>query len=371
MCCPSAERPPRAQRGVALVVALLVFALAATLLVALQRDFLITYRRVAEVLTSAQREAYLHGAEELAALALALDADADAAANGPRDTLLEIWAQPARPYPLDEGGWLLGSLEDLQGRFNLNSLDAPPSDPGGAETYSAAQETFIRLLRALPLGENALDTYAAVAIMESIADWIDADSEPRLNGAETSYYVSLAPPYAAADQPMASVSELRAVANVTPAVYEALRPHVTVWPRQAVPMNIHTMGLTLLQSLNVDGNLEPLDRRDAEAILARRREAPFESVDEFLRQPEFSAASTGRIASLLGEASGWFLLTARVELADRETRRYSVLRRQGREVAVLQRFDASLYDLPPRAPGAPGASDAPPGLDVNPGESIP
>jgi general secretion pathway protein K len=369
MSCPSVKQPQR-QSGVALVVALLVFALCATLLVALQRDFLINYRRVSEVLVSAQREAYLQGAEELAALVLALDADTDAAANAPRDTLREVWAQPPQPYPLDEGGWLVGSLEDLQGRFNLNSLAAGPPGPGESTTYSPAQATFIRLLQALPLGDRPLDTFTAVAIMESVADWIDADQDPRLNGAETSYYVGLSPPYAPADQPMASVSELRAVANVTPGIYEALRPHVTVWPRQPTAMNIHTMGLPVLQSLNVDGNLEPLDRGDAEAILARRRDTAFESVDEFLQQPEFAGASTAQIASLLGESSAWFLLTARVELAERETRRYSVLRRQGREVSVLQRFDAGLYDLPPRRGAAP-AEDAAAASAVSPGESTP
>jgi len=367
MSCPSAS--PGRQSGVALVVALLVFALSATLLVALQRDFLINYRRVSEVLVSAQREAYLEGAEALAALALALDADADAAADGPRDTLREVWARPPQPYPLDEGGWLVGSLEDLQGRFNLNSLDAAPSAPGQAAAYSPAQLTFIRLLQALPLGEDVLDAFSAVAIMESVADWIDADREPRLNGAETPFYVSLTPPYVPADQPMASVSELRAVANITPAIYEALRPHVTVWPRQPAGMNIHTMGLPVLQALNVDDNLEPLDRADAEAILARRRRNPFESVDEFLRQPEFAGASTAQIASLLGESSAYFLLTSRVELAERETRRYSVLRRQGREVTVVQRFDAGLYDLPPD-PGVDPADDAAGGA-VSPGERTP
>ena len=32
------------------------------------------------------------------------------------------WAQQVTPYPLDEGGWLTGSLRDLQGLFDINSV---------------------------------------------------------------------------------------------------------------------------------------------------------------------------------------------------------------------------------------------------------
>lgn len=338
---PTAHR----QNGVALVVALLVFALCASLLVALQRDFFIEYRRVAGVLLSAQGDAYLRGAEELAELALALDHDTETATNDTRDTLKDVWAQEAQPYPLDEGGWLIGGLEDLQGRFNLNNLGGAPLTGEGAAGYRPAQQVFIRLLQSLE--GLQIDAYQAAAITESVSDWIDADSEPRNNGAEASYYVSLSPSYRPADGPMASVSELRAVANVTPEIYRALRDFVTVWPPQPSPINVHTAPLTVLRSLNVDGSLEPLALSDAQAMVAVREDGGFESIEAFLAQPAYAGASVAAISSLIGESSDYFLLTARVELGDRELRRFSVLRRQEREVVVLQRTDASLYDLPP------------------------
>ena len=98
MRCRNPERrrglaPRRGQHGVALVVALLVFALCASLLVALQRDFFIEYRRVSGVLLSAQNDAYLRAAEELAELVLRLDYDLDATRDKPTDTLLEVWSQ--------------------------------------------------------------------------------------------------------------------------------------------------------------------------------------------------------------------------------------------------------------------------------------
>ena len=52
----------------------------------------------------------------------------------PVDSLLEVWAQPQAPFPLDGIGFLSGDLYDLQGRFNLNGLVESPRQPGGQRT---------------------------------------------------------------------------------------------------------------------------------------------------------------------------------------------------------------------------------------------
>ncbi|MFT4767719.1 MAG: general secretion pathway protein K [Glaciecola sp.] len=332
----------RSQDGVALVVALLVFAICAGVLVALQRDFDLSYRRGLNSFVAEQSWAYLRGAEDLASLALTLDYDADLASETSRDDLNEIWAQQATPYALDEGGWMFGSLTDLQGRFNLNSLGDPAA--AGTSSYSPAQQTFIRLLQALESAE--LDQFAAIAVTEAVADWIDADDEPRLNGAESAYYVSLQPSYRPGNRPMMSVSELLAVATMTPEIFQALRPHVTVWPQVPAAINIHTASQSVLQALNVDGNLQPLSRSEGESLVQLREGAGFTSLEEFLQLAVFSGESNSGIATLLTESSSYFLLASRVEIADREQRLYSVLRRQAREIDVLQRINASLYDMP-------------------------
>jgi general secretion pathway protein K len=334
------------------VVALLVFAICAALLVAMQRDFDLNYRRALNSFVAEQSWSYLRGAEELASLALQLDFDADVARDVRRDDLTEIWAQAATPYALDEGGWMVGSLEDLQGRFNLNSLAEQPEIVEGVVVYSPAQQVFIRLLQSLEGLE--LDQFTAAAITESVADWIDGDSEPRLNGAESAYYVSLTPSYRPANQPMVSSSELRAVAGVTPAIYQALRPLVTVWPHNPAAINIHTAPLAVLRALNVDGSLQPLSPGDGESLLQQRQDAGFASVEEFLQAPVFAEASTQGLQSLLGESSAYFMLTSRVEIADREQRLYSVIRRQERQIDVLQRINGSLYDIPVPLGSVPG-----------------
>jgi general secretion pathway protein K len=235
---------------------------------------------------------------------------------------------------------MVGELEDLQGRFNLNSLDAQPREGSGAARFTPEQALFIRMLQALET--PTLSEYEAIAVTESIADWLDADEVPRLNGAESSTYAARTPAYRAANQPLRSVSELRAVANLTPALFVALEPLVTVWPQAPAAINLHTAPLPLLRAINADDTLQPLSLADGETLLQRRREPGYLDRDDFFSQPVFAEADVEGAAALFGESSSYFLLTARVEIADREQRLYSVLRRESRQVDVLLRMRAAL-----------------------------
>jgi general secretion pathway protein K len=318
---------------------MLVFALCTSIIVAMKGDFTRLYQRSANVFLGEHAYAYLRGAEELAGLALLADYDQDRGQETPRDDLQELWAQPTAPYPLEEGGWLRGSLEDLQGRFNLNSLAGGSTDE---ERLSPSQAQFVRLLQAL--GEPGVSEQEARMIAASVTDWLDRDQQPGLDGAEDAYYFARAPAYRAANRPMASVSELRAVANVTPEIYRALLPYVTVWPRAASTLNINTAPAMVLRTINSDDDFSPLSEADGESLVNDRQEAGFSDVEGFLAHPVFDGKRDGiqALRPLLGQQSSYFLLQAEVEVADRNMRLYSVLERRERRVAALARASGSL-----------------------------
>jgi len=358
------------QGGAALIVALLVFAIAAALMVGLQRDFTLTMQRGSNSLVNEQAWSYLLGAESLAELALQMDAIADAQRGTARDDLSELWAQDATPYPLDEGGLLAGQLEDLQGRFNLNNLltdddrqrqteggnsqdngtdgsasdgvnstelgavanDSARNDLGATNRQlSGAQKQFIRLLQALEGVDISLPM--ARELTDAIIDYMDSDDQPRSTLDEQEAYRNLQPPYQPSNRPLASVSELRAVAGITPEIYRALAPLVTVWPTQGGRLNVFTASTVLLRSLNTDDRLDPLSASEAQLFVERRELGELESAEALLTEAVFTAGPTEQLRPLLGESSDWFLLQARVEIAGRELRLYSVMRRNGQRVA--------------------------------------
>ena len=332
------------QRGAALIVAMLVFAVCAAIAVAMSREFTLFSQRAGNLFHAEQAYAYLRGAEELAALVLVLDYDQDQSREIPRDDLKEDWARPPEPFPLDEGGWWYGSLLDLQGRFNLNRLIGVPAQERerktGVDRFTPSQAQFIRLLQGLE--EVELSEQEAIVIAESIADWLDPDSAVSPYGAEDDYYFSQTPAYRVANRSMSSVSELRAIANVTPEIFTALSPWVTVWPESPEPLNIHTAGLPLLRSINSDDDLSPLSEADAQTLWQLRDETGFADLENFLANPVFEGKTTDKIAPLLGESSAYFQLSARVEIAGRELQLYSVLRRAERRIESIVRASGSL-----------------------------
>lgn len=368
----------RGQSGAALIIALMVFALAAALMVGLQRDFALQLQRSSNALLMEQGWAYLRGAEELAATALRYDADQDALREAPRDDLTELWATQATPYALGEGGWLMGQLEDLQGRFNLNNLVASTgvndpddaadrgdaSDPegeegdegvddtdetptsGGAKTdgepsrFTPAQVQFIRLLQSLegmPIPQTQ-----AIALTEAISDFIDRDEQRRLEGAEAEAYRNATPSYLPANQPLASVSELRSIQGMTPELYQALAPYVTVWPQEGGNINLLTAPLPIIRSLNIDGLQEPLSAMDGQRLIELRATGDIQGVDDFLADFAFAGGEVAQLRESLVTNSEWFLLNASVEIADRELRLYSVLQRDGRGIKSRYRSQGEL-----------------------------
>jgi len=298
---------PGSQRGVALLIVLVVVALATTLAASLLRDRQLALRRAGNLVYGDQALVYAEGAETWARTLLLRDARANRV-----DSLGDGWQVGLPPTPVP-GGSLSGRLRDLQGRFNVNNLQR------GAVQDALARDRFARLLRELNL---------QAVLLPALADWIDPDVQPQAGGAEDDSYSRLAVPYRAANQPLVDVSELRLVSGVDSAAYTALMPHVTTLP-EATAINLNTADAVVLRALG-------LNPRQAQALVARRREQPFDSVAEALALPELQGSELDK--QRLAVSSRFFELEIEVVVADLHYVQYSVLRRDGTQgVTVLSR----------------------------------
>ncbi len=299
----------RRQRGVALLAAVLVVALATVLIAALLDRSEATLARARNSQRAAQGWELMRGVEGWAGAVLLQDAS-DAPGIDSRE---DLWTQNMPPIDLP-GVRIFGRLRDQGGCFNLNSLHPGDADDAGAIAR------FERLLRALRLDP---------AIAEQVADWIDADAIPRSRGAEDAAYLARQPPQRAANQPFVHVSELRLLPGVTPEVYALLAPEVCALPA-AAPINLNFASPALWMSLS-----EAMTPSMAER-LARDGQANYASTDEVQRE----LAQIGLPpVPLAGYAVGteWFILEAQV-IADGIPFLYSSLlhRRPGR-VEVIAR----------------------------------
>ena len=273
-------------RGVALLTVLLVVALATTTAVAMASRQQLDIRRTENTLYQGQALMYLYGVETWSQQFLADDRrDNEIDHNG------EDWATRLPPLPV-EGGQVQGFLEDLQGRFNLNTLNQ------SGDAGKLARERFERLLRQLDLNTEMIST---------ILDWLDADIEARFPaGAEDDYYLGLDPAYRTANQNMLSPSELLLLKDLNKEIYDKLRPFVTTLPANTA-ININTASVEVLLSLADD-----LSKSEIESLVKKREDKAYKSVEDFLAEDIFA----GKNIPLEGLSvnSDYFLLQAQADI---------------------------------------------------------
>ncbi len=311
---------PRRQRGVALIIALILVALATILATKLTFDGWLERRRTQGVLAAEQALHFGLGAEALAADALTQSA------NNQQVTLNQPWAQPTQPLPLTppndpEGepiGTLQGALEDLEGRFNLNNLGAVINGPTGTEPDPLPLEQFQRLLVSL----NLEPKWAGIA-----RDWITAtDVASSPDGAKDAVYTSQTPPYRTGEWPMLSPSELMNLPGFGADRYRKLAPYVTALPGTAVKVNICTASAFVLESIAKGLNGEYSGSPDL--LVTERKTGCFPEPQAFQRivagaDPKNAAAIQNRV---YGDKSTYFRLTTRVTLGTTDFTLYSLLK---------------------------------------------
>src|SRR5690606_27474172 len=106
----------------------------------------------------------------------------------------------------------------------------------------------------------------------AITDWVDADDNPAgLSGAESQFYADAEPARLPANASLASPSELMWVKGMTPEIYRALKPLVTIWPREGGQLNLNTAPPALIASVNDNKTLTPLPAADLERLLEERK----------------------------------------------------------------------------------------------------
>lgn len=291
------------QRGVALITALLVVAIATIAAVQIASRQQLDIRRAQNSLARDQAYAYALGAEA-GALAL-LEHDLT---NSDIDHLGEdeLWHQPQMlEY---EGARLILQLEDLHGRFDLNRLAALPADPVQARNdlhYQRFHTLLVNLVADDPeLGGSNFDPDALIA---ALADWMDPDLVPRPPaGAEDDYYLSLERSYRTANQPLSSPSELMLIRGFTPELVIALAPLVTALPGESA-INVNTARPEVLRSLS-----PRMSQEQAEQLAEQARERPWPSIEAFVADP--AVANLAINPEGLATSSEYFLAKSQVDL---------------------------------------------------------
>ena len=344
LCClaPDYSR----QDGVALILALLIMAIVAAMATYLHSDFDRTMRFAGNRMHSIQGDHFLRGGEAFAQYYMAEDLK-----DNEVDHLGEYWASPYA-FPFENGGIQL-QLEDMQGRLNINNLQARVSSgtttrrATTAAGFTPSQRRFIRLLQTfedVPLSENE-----AIEITQAVIDWLDKDDDTTgFGGAESSYYQSAGvdygvPGYRPANREIKSVSELRLIKGVTPELYQLVQPYLCALP-VGVELNINTASGRVLRTLNIASQLSPLSPADGSELEADRGDNGFADTDAFFNTTVMADLQAKALrkekelnSDLLSVSSSYFMLNADAVVGERHSYSSSLLHRTADTVRVIGR----------------------------------
>ncbi len=311
------------QKGVALIVVMLIVALVMVIAVQMSGRLQLNVARTTNLKANNQAYWYALGAEQFAQSSLAQLK----ALTGDNINLSQPWAQPLE-YPI-EGGVIKAQLFDMQTCFNLNALNSNSSrndtqnnddEDSNDETednqtntntttnnnkatnaYTASQQAFHRLIT-----QYINDSLVTDTIRDSLIDWLDSDSVQKNYGAEDSYYESLPRPYLAANNNLSHTSEFRLINGMDEALQQAdMRPMqkaLCVLPENELKINVNTITEETAMVLSA---LLGDDENKGQDIISARPEEGFADKDRFLNLPEVS------VLNLTAQQQEWFDVTSK------------------------------------------------------------
>lgn len=193
------------------------------------------------------------------------------------------WQPDGRPY-----AW----------RFHDIVVELRIVDETGKIDLNAADGSLIsELLRA-----TGADQGLAQQVAGAIVDWRDGDDFVQVTGgAEAADYASAGRPYGAKNAPFESVAEVEQVLGMTPALFEAVAPYLTIYSRLPAP-DPQFAAAPVLQAMGVD----------ADPILAAREAVGAQLMD-----------------ALLGGGSGTYSIESQARLPEGRTARLRAVVRSG------------------------------------------
>ena len=312
-------------RGMALLVVLVIVALLTSLLTELAFSALIDLR-LTETFRDTTRASYL-AKGGITAGRMILQEDR----NG-YDGLDELWSQGVTNYPVGDGAVSV-RIMDQDGKLGINAL-VQENTP-----RALMVDRFYRLFVALQIH----DLGDPAELTANLIDWLDTGDAPYqvirtdgidtpVAGAESSYYQSLPQPYPVKNGHLDTLDELKLIKGFTPEVVRRILPHIGLHDHSAV--NINTASGGVLRSLDplIDANV-------AETLIAYRQETPIERLDQL--EPVLSAGGYSALKSLanlgtLSVKSSRYRIEAEAVINDGRRRLQAEVNKQGNLLLFLK-----------------------------------
>jgi general secretion pathway protein K len=291
------------ERGIALLLTLLVLSLLVALILEFDAEARREYRDAAAFRDNFKATVLARASVQAARGVLQQDFLKDKQTGQLFDALTDLWAFPITNYAIGDG-LLNAKIEDERGKLNLNDL-AVSGDPLIKKAKVGRVKRLFELVQINP------------DLVDAIVDWVDDNDVPEPSGAESIYYQTLRPSYRAANAPLQTLLELRLIKGMTPEIMAKLAKLVTVYPNEGQSkVNLNTADPLVIQSL------DPGITQSVAADIIQSR--PYKTIQDLDRVSSFEdIGKVLRTQSLYDVQSNLFL--ARMTVTVNEVTRNAVV----------------------------------------------
>jgi len=301
--------PLNRQRGVAVIIALLLTTLAITIVASLFWQQQVQVRSIENQRLQLQKQWILRGALDWANLILREDAKYSSV-----DTLDEPWATPLAETRLNQyvennqadaaDATLSGGITDAQARYNLTNLC----------TEGTINPVEVRAFAQL-LNNANIDPALAQATANVMAA---AQQKPAANDANA---VSQSGPL---PMNLTQADDLLAVPGFTPEMLAKIKDFVIFLPR-ATPVNVNTAPAEVLSAIST------LSISDATALVASRNTATFRNPSDFM----MLLHGNHLIVAGVSVSTNYFLVNGKVSMSRAESEIQSLIERNGANTKLI------------------------------------
>ncbi len=300
-------------KGVALVITLLVLALLITLILEFNSGMRVEARAAANFRDD-MKAYYLAKSGVTFAITLL---EEDSRTEPKYDALNELWAQNVPLIPVGDG-FVSVKITDENSKINVNKLPTGFGGLGGPKGNDM-RAFMVRFLEQFELkGE----------LSDAIADWVDKDDKERVpGGAESSYYEGLEESYEAKNMPMDSLQELRLIKGVDADIFGKLKDFLTVTSDGTI--NVNTVGKEVLTSL------EDISEATADEIIAYRSENPFQKREDVKDNISITEDTYLNIVKFINVNSNFFSITSMGEVNKSRKVISAVVKRKGSKANII------------------------------------
>ncbi|HYA75570.1 MAG TPA: type II secretion system minor pseudopilin GspK [Burkholderiaceae bacterium] len=317
------NRTARQQRGVAVLLALFIVAIATLIVTDLFWRQFVLYRTIENQQNNSQARLLLHGAQDWARSILQ-----DQTHPG-FDALSDPWAQPLAQTRLDQLGetapiasqaTLEGQITDAQARFNLRNL----LDSAGAinPVQLAILDKLATLLSAPAGTAQLIAGYVAQAYAggaPAVSAYLSA-----IASAPGTQVPALVVPLTSGARPIPPVfpEDLAAVPGIDPVAAQTLSPFVILLDQANTPVNFNTAGPEMMAA-----TIPQLTISDANALAAERDRAYFISVGDIQNRLKGHGGAFPTVG--VSTNSQYFIVDGTIRIQNAATRMRALVRRFG------------------------------------------